>query len=67
MGGVVADGRQWMTIDQARAVYGVSRRSIYNWIRDGKILPEETRRTPSGSLRILVDPAWGRPPQEPAA
>jgi predicted site-specific integrase-resolvase len=31
---------------------GVSRRTIYYWIKDGRLV---TRRTPLGSQRILLD------------
>lgn len=40
-----------VTIDQAAALLGVSRRTIYNRIRDGKLL---TIRTIGGSQRVLV-------------
>ena len=51
-----------VTIDQAAALLHVSRRTIYNRIRDGKLL---TIRTIGGSQRVLVSslddaqrPAW---------
>ena len=40
-----------ITIDQAAALLHVSRRTIYNRIRDGKLL---TIRTIGGSQRVLV-------------
>jgi excisionase family DNA binding protein len=40
-----------VTIDQAAAQLGVSRRTIYNRIREGKL---ETIRTLGGSQRVLV-------------
>ena len=40
-----------VTIDQAAALLSVSRRTIYNRIREGKLL---TIRTLGGSQRVLV-------------
>jgi excisionase family DNA binding protein len=40
-----------VTIDQAAALLQVSRRTIYNRIRDGKL---QTIRTIGGSQRVLV-------------
>jgi len=40
-----------VTIDQAAELLSVSRRTIYNRIRDGKLL---TIRTIGGSQRVLV-------------
>jgi excisionase family DNA binding protein len=40
-----------VTIDQAAALLHVSRRTIYNRIRDGKL---ETIRTIGGSQRVLL-------------
>lgn len=40
-----------VTIDQAAALLRVSRRTIYNRIRDGKL---QTIRTIGGSQRVLV-------------
>lgn len=45
----------WLTVDGARAVVGVSRRTIYNWLRDGRLT---TKRTAGGSLRILERSLW---------
>jgi excisionase family DNA binding protein len=51
-----------VTIDQAATLLHVSRRTIYNRIRDGKL---QTIRTIGGSQRVLVSslednkrPAW---------
>jgi len=51
-----------VTIDQAAALLHVSRRTIYNRIREGKL---QTIRTIGGSQRVLVSsieesrkPAW---------
>jgi excisionase family DNA binding protein len=41
-----------LSIDRAAALLGVSRRTIYNRIRDGHL---QTVRTLGGSQRILVD------------
>lgn len=40
-----------VSIDQAAQLLSVSRRTIYNRIRDGRLL---TIRTPGGSQRVLV-------------
>ena len=40
-----------VTIDQAASLLGVSRRTIYNRIREGKL---QTIRTIGGSQRVLV-------------
>ena len=40
-----------VTIDQAAELLGVSRRTIYNRIREGKL---QTIRTIGGSQRVLV-------------
>ena len=57
-----------VTIDQAAELLQVSRRTIYNRIRDGKLV---TIRTIGGSQRVLLSSVednrkfvWGlRPPQ----
>ncbi|MDE3156135.1 MAG: excisionase family DNA-binding protein [Acidobacteriota bacterium] len=41
-----------MSIDQAAQLLGVSRRTIYNRIRDGRL---ETVRTLGGSQRVVLD------------
>ncbi len=41
-----------VSLDQAAEILGVSRRTIYNRIRDGRLL---TIRTLGGSQRVLVD------------
>ena len=49
-----------MSIDQAAALLKVSRRTIYNRIRDGRL---QTIRTLGGSQRVLVEsPARARVP-----
>jgi excisionase family DNA binding protein len=44
--------RRILTIAQACAEVGVSRRSIYNWLAAGKL---EFCRTPGGTVRIYAD------------
>jgi excisionase family DNA binding protein len=41
-----------VSLDHAAQRLGVSRRTIYNWIRDGRL---ETIRTIGGSQRVLVE------------
>ncbi|OFW30513.1 MAG: hypothetical protein A3H97_05455 [Acidobacteria bacterium RIFCSPLOWO2_02_FULL_65_29] len=41
-----------VSLDHAAALLGVSRRTIYNRIRDGRL---QTIRTRGGSQRVLVD------------
>ena len=41
-----------VSIDQAAQMLNVSRRTIYNRIRDGRL---QTIRTPGGSQRVLVE------------
>lgn len=47
--GQMAPGPVYVDIDEARAICGVSRRTIYNWIKRGKL---GVARTPGGSVRI---------------
>lgn len=53
--------RQRVNIEQARAIAGVSRRTIYNWIAANKV---EHIRTAGGSIRIYADTLF-RPAPEP--
>ena len=56
------DGSQWGTIDQYAAFYGVCRRTVYNWLRAGKV---HSRRFPSGRLRLLIpERDWRLPPSD---
>ena len=56
--------RQSVSISRACQLVGVSRRTIYNWIADGKI---QYVRTAGGSVRIFADTLWREPnPDEPA-
>ena len=50
--------RQTLSIIKACEVVGVSRRTIYNWISDGKV---QYVRTAGGSVRIFVDTLWREP------
>src|SRR5262249_44104143 len=43
-----------VSLDHAAQMLGVSRRTIYNRIRDGRL---QTIRTPGGSQRVLLDSA----------
>ena len=59
-----------VTIDQAAALLHVSRRTIYNRIREGKL---QTIRTIGGSQRVLLSsldesrrPVWSAVTAEPA-
>lgn len=54
--------RVTVSIMQACDVAGVSRRTIYNWIRDGKL---EYMRTAGGSVRIFRDTLFRTPTMEP--
>ena len=40
---------EWLNVMQASARVGVSRRTIYNWLKAGKLA---YARTPGGSIRI---------------
>jgi excisionase family DNA binding protein len=50
--------RVTVNIRQAAALVGVSRRTIYHWLKAGKL---ETRRTIGGGLRIYEDSLWQKP------
>jgi excisionase family DNA binding protein len=50
--------RETISITQACAQVGVSRRTIYNWITAGKV---EYVRTAGGAVRIFADSLWRRP------
>ncbi len=47
--------RKTISIMKACELVGVSRRTIYNWLRAGKL---EYVRTAGGSVRIFVDTLW---------
>jgi excisionase family DNA binding protein len=50
--------RQTVSIARAGELVGVSRRTIYNWIADGKV---QYVRTAGGSIRIFADTLWRQP------
>ncbi len=47
--------RQTVSINQAAARAGVTRRTIYHWIEDGRV---EYVRTAGGAIRIFVETLW---------
>ena len=59
-GGEPRIGRS-VSLDHAAELLGVSRRTIYNRIRDGRL---QTIRTLGGSQRVLVDSMAAPPEQE---
>jgi excisionase family DNA binding protein len=52
--------RETLCIAEACVRVGVSRRTIYNWIRAGKV---EYVRTAGGSIRIYADTLWREGPK----
>jgi predicted site-specific integrase-resolvase len=46
---------RWLSIEKARQVVGVSRRTLYYWINKGAV---ETRTTVSGRIRVLESSLW---------
>jgi len=52
-----------VSLDHAAQILGVSRRTIYNRIRDGRL---QTIRTLGGSQRVLLDSVHGGAPGSPA-
>jgi excisionase family DNA binding protein len=50
--------RQTVSIAEACAQVGVSRRTIYNWLTEGKV---EYVRTAGGAVRIFTDTLWRSP------
>lgn len=46
------EGREALSINQAAQRVQVSRRTIYSWMRSGKV---EYRRLASGAVRIFAD------------
>lgn len=53
-----------VSLDHAAALLGVSRRTIYNRIRDGRL---QTIRTLGGSQRVLIDSVQESSVAAPAA
>lgn len=60
MGIRTADGREWMTINEAAGFLCVSRRTIYNWMHAKRF---QVKRNFSGKRQLLlVDrKAWEEP------
>jgi excisionase family DNA binding protein len=56
--------RRVVNIAQACELADVSRRTVYNWMRAGKV---EYLRTAGGSVRIYVDTLFTPPTTEPPA
>ena len=52
--GVVPRIGRSVSLDHAAELLGVSRRTIYNWIREGRL---QTIRTLGGSQRVVLDSA----------
>lgn len=50
--------RRTVSIPRACELVGVSRRTIYNWINDGKV---QYVRTAGGAVRIFADTLWRQP------
>ena len=50
--------RPTVSIPRACELVGVSRRTIYNWITDGKV---QYVRTAGGAVRIFADTLWREP------
>lgn len=48
----VVEQRQTISIEDALKTFNLSRRTIYNWMKEGMV---EYVRTPAGSRRVLVD------------
>jgi excisionase family DNA binding protein len=55
--------RETLTIMKACQAVDVSRRTIYNWIKTGKV---EYVRTAGGSVRIFADSLWRSGPRHAA-
>jgi excisionase family DNA binding protein len=55
---------RWLSIQEACAEVGVSRRTIYNWLQAGKL---DTQKTIGGSTRIRAGSLWRRPTAEPSS
>lgn len=53
MSGVIETS--WKSIDEIAEITGLARRSIYNWLRDGKL---RYRRVVGGSIRIDPGSIW---------
>ena len=58
---VVLKTKEFVSINEAAGIAGVSRRTIYNWVADKKI---EYKRTVSGSIRIKASSLWLTGPED---
>lgn len=47
--------RKVLTVVEAAAAMGVSRRTVYNWLKLGRL---DTTKTPSGRTYIYADSLW---------
>ena len=55
------DGRKVVSIKMACKTVGVSRRTMHNWINQGKV---KYVRTTGGAVRIFVDTLWRKEEKE---
>lgn len=55
----MGETRRTVSIIEAAAETGVSRRTIYNWLGAGKL---QFKRTAGGSIRIYADSLWREEP-----
>lgn len=51
-GEVIQNGKRYITMSEAQKIYGVSRRTLYNWMYAGKV---ESGCGPGGTRYIAVD------------
>lgn len=49
--GVIANGERYISLVDAIQLYGVSRRTLYNWMNDGKV---QFAYTPGGSRYVRL-------------
>lgn len=54
-GCVTGDKKDWITVDQAAEMEGVSRSTVSRWVRDG-VIAYKKRRRERGRIFILVTP-----------
>jgi excisionase family DNA binding protein len=54
---IAPDDRKLVSIEQARSIAGVTRRTIYNWLALGKI---DYTRTAGGRVRIYAETLFCR-------
>lgn len=54
--------REIVTVTRACEILSVSRRTIYNWMKDNRV---EYIYTPSGTRRIYLDTLFRRSPPSP--